>query len=58
MNTLYRILISLLLLIAAIAAYSYGSTTGIFLFIILGAAFEMAFWFKLFPLKKSGKTNC
>ncbi|WP_199886132.1 hypothetical protein [Pseudoalteromonas sp. T1lg23B] len=52
MEKLPRILIILFLLLAAVASYSYGSATGIFLFIILGFVFEMAFWFKVFPRKK------
>ena len=53
-KTLYRYLIIFALLLAAIASYSYGHTTGLFLFIILGLAFEAAFWFKLFLNKKKG----
>ncbi len=54
MKTLYRYLILLVLLIAAIAAYSAGSRTGMFAFIILGFALEAAFWLRLFPIKRKG----
>lgn len=52
MKTLYRVLILLALLVAAIASYSVGSQTGMFAFIILGFLLEGAFWLGLFPAKK------
>lgn len=51
MKQLYRWLLIIVLLLAAIASYSAGSSTGVFLFIILGFLLECAFWFKLFPLQ-------
>ncbi|WP_419148898.1 hypothetical protein [Pseudoalteromonas 'SMAR'] len=52
MKKIHRIIIMLALLIAAIAAYSQGISSGVFLFIALGFALEMLFWFKLFPNKR------
>ncbi len=53
MKTLYRVLILLALIITAIGFYSYGNSTGLFIFIILGFLFEGAFWLKLFKRKKT-----
>ncbi|ATD10354.1 hypothetical protein PPIS_b1367 [Pseudoalteromonas piscicida] len=55
MKTLYRIAILLALLIGVIAAYSYSSHTGMFIFVILGVALEIAFWLKLIP-RRNNKT--
>lgn len=52
MNKIYRFIILTALIIAALVSYSYGSSTGIFVFIILGFAFEGMFWFGLFRKKK------
>lgn len=52
MKGIYRILIALVLLIAAIASYSMGIQSGVFLFIILGLVLEGAFWFGMFSAKK------
>ena len=51
MKGIYRILIALVFLIAAIASYSMGIQSGVFLFIILGLVLEGAFWFGLFSIK-------
>ncbi|KKE82468.1 hypothetical protein [Pseudoalteromonas luteoviolacea] len=51
MKTLFRILIILALLIAALSAYSYGSAHSAFVFVVLGVALETAFWLRLFPRK-------
>lgn len=56
MNKICRFLILAALLVAAISAYSYGSATGVFVFIILGFVFEGLFWFGLFG-KKSKTSN-
>lgn len=60
-NKAYRFIILALLIAAAISAYSYGSSTGIFVFVILGFAFEGMFWMSLFRHKKQSnnviKTN-
>nr|WP_310733154.1 hypothetical protein [Colwellia sp. MB02u-10] len=53
MNKIYRFIILAVLITAAISSYSYGSSTGIFLFIILGFLFEGLFWFGLLGKKKS-----
>jgi type IV secretory pathway TrbL component len=42
----------LVLIFIAISFYSYGNSTGMFIFIILGFLFEGAFWLKLFNRKK------
>ena len=52
MHVILRTLIALILIIGAISAYSYGHTTGLFVFVILGFLLEGAFWLKLFPLKR------
>lgn len=52
MNGVYRILIALFLLVAAIASYSMGIQSGVFLFIILGLVLEGAFWFGMFSAKR------
>jgi len=51
MNSFTKWLILAALIIAAIACYSYGSSTGLFVFIIIGAIFELAFWFGVFSKK-------
>ena len=52
MKGIYRILIALALLVAAITSYSMGIQSGVFLFIILGLVLEGAFWFRLFSIKR------
>ncbi|SNY43144.1 hypothetical protein SAMN06297280_0539 [Arsukibacterium tuosuense] len=53
MNAFYRFFIIIALLVAAIFSYSLGSQTGMFIFVILGFVLEGAFWFGLFPFKRS-----
>lgn len=55
MNKIYRFVILAALIIAALSSYSYGSATGVFVFIILGFVFEGLFWFGLF--RKREKTS-
>jgi len=55
MKTLFRILIAVLLIIAALSSYSFGNETGSFIFIVLGFIFEAAFWLNIFPFKKNKK---
>ncbi|GFD68499.1 hypothetical protein KUL106_17620 [Alteromonas sp. KUL106] len=52
MKGIYRILMALALLVAAITSYSMGVHSGVFLFIILGFVLEGAFWFGLFSIKR------
>lgn len=52
MSTIMKWLILLALIFIAISFYSYGNSTGMFIFIILGFLFEGAFWLKLFKRKK------
>ena len=54
-NKIYRFLILAALVIAALGSYSYGSATGVFVFIILGFVFEGLFWFGLF--RKNPKSS-
>ena len=53
MKVIYRILIVLALLLAAISAYSIGNQTGMFIFVILGFLLEGAFWLGLLPKKRN-----
>ncbi len=58
MRHLFRFIIFFALLCAAVASYSYGHKTGLFVFVVLGFAFEAAFWLGLFPLKRDkGQTS-
>ena len=57
MNAVYRVLIALVLLVAAIASYSMGIQSGVFLFIILGLVLEGAFWFGLFSTKRRNEAQ-
>ncbi|GGW98035.1 hypothetical protein [Alteromonas halophila] len=52
MKLAWRIILALALLAAAITAYSYGSITGVFLFVIIGFVLEGLFWFNLFPVRR------
>ena len=52
MNKITRFLVLTLLVIAAITSYSYGSSTGIFAFLILGFIFETCFWVSLVRQKR------
>jgi hypothetical protein len=54
-NKIYRFLILAVLIIAALSSYSFGNSTGVFIFIILGFVFEGLFWFGLF--RKSTKSS-
>ncbi|MDO6428235.1 hypothetical protein Q4489_14535 [Thalassotalea sp. 1_MG-2023] len=51
MNSFIRWFFFVALIIAAIACYSYGSSTGLFVFIVLGGIFELACWFGIFSRK-------
>lgn len=55
MKQLYRGLVLAILLLIALSLYSYGHSTGVFIFIILGFLFEATFWLKLF--KRKSKAN-
>ena len=55
MKSLYKSLILIALVIGAIASYSYGSSTGLWFFIILGALFEGAFWLGIFRNRNTDK---
>ena len=55
MNNLVRFLVLALLVIAALSSYSYGSSAGLMVFIILGFIFEGLFWKGLFRKKNKEK---
>ena len=57
MKGVYRFLIAMVLIVAAIASYSAGSSTGLFAFVVLGFMFEAAFWLRLFPVSKKRKSH-
>lgn len=52
MKIILRLVIVIALLAAAIASYSAGISSGVFIFIVLGFLFEAGFWFGLFPRKR------
>jgi len=52
MNSLLRWLILAALILTALSFYSYGISTGLILFILLGLVFEGAFWFGIFDNTK------
>lgn len=55
MKQLYRGLVLVILLFIALSLYSYGHSTGVFIFIILGFLFEATFWLKLFKRKSKAE---
>ena len=55
MSLLLKWVILIGLLMLALVFYSAGSVKGGALFFILGALFEIAFWFKLFNVNKPNK---
>jgi hypothetical protein len=53
MNSFTKWVILAALILAVLTCYSYGSSTGLFVFIIIGEIFELAFWFGVFQKKTS-----
>ena len=51
MRTLYRVIILLAFLIAAIGCYATGLSAGGTIFLLLGVVFEGLFWMGLFGSK-------
>ncbi|GHE76828.1 hypothetical protein [Thalassotalea profundi] len=51
MNRVTKWIILAILILAALACYSYGNSTGLFVFMIMGVIFELAFWFGVFSKK-------
>jgi hypothetical protein len=51
MKTLHKWIILCTLLFAAIASYSYGSSQGVIVFVLMGMIFELMFWLKIFKKK-------
>jgi len=47
-----RYWILLALISAAVVSYSVGFMVGLGLFMVVGAAFELAFWFQLFKRRR------
>ncbi|GAC34740.1 hypothetical protein [Paraglaciecola polaris] len=45
MRLIYRVLLSIAVILAALLCYSAGSMTGVVAFFILGIVLEGAFWF-------------
>ena len=58
MTTLYRVIILLAFLIAAIGCYATGLTVGGTIFLLLGVVFEGLFWMGLFWRKRIKLTRC
>ena len=54
MNTLYRVMMLLTLLILAVASYVLGSSAGLGFFLVVGVLFEAAFWKGLFKPRDHG----
>ncbi|NMP31279.1 hypothetical protein HII17_06875 [Thalassotalea sp. M1531] len=48
MTNFTRFTVLILLIVVAIICYGVGSSSGMALFFILGACFELAFWFGIF----------
>jgi len=48
MKILHKWIILAGLLLAALISYGYGISQGIVVFVVLGAALELAFWFGIF----------
>jgi hypothetical protein len=57
MNSVFRWIILTALIVAAITCYSYGSSKGLFVFVIIGVGFELAFWFGIFSRKKKHSSS-
>lgn len=51
MNRLTRWIIIIVLMCAAITSYSFGSSSGLLFFIVLGLGFEIIFWRRLLSKK-------
>ncbi|WP_166425979.1 hypothetical protein [Paraglaciecola sp. 20A4] len=47
MRLIYRVLLSIVVIIAALLCYSAGNMTGVTMFIVLGFMLEFALWFGL-----------
>jgi hypothetical protein len=48
MKILYKWIILASLLLVAFISYGYGFSQGLAIFVVLGGAFELAFWFGVF----------
>ncbi|WP_445429031.1 hypothetical protein [Alishewanella sp. HL-SH05] len=51
MKTLYRTLMIIGLLLAALICYGYGFSSGTVIFVMLGMVLELGFWLGLFSNK-------
>ncbi|GGO67660.1 hypothetical protein [Bowmanella pacifica] len=52
MKMLHKWIILAGLLIAALISYGYGFSQGVAIFVVLGVALELAFWFGVFGEKQ------
>ena len=52
MKILHKWIILAGLLLAALISYGYGFSQGIVIFIVLGVALELTFWFGVFDKKQ------
>jgi membrane protein implicated in regulation of membrane protease activity len=57
LNSFTRWIILAVLILAAIACYSYGNSTGLFVFIVVGVIVELAFWFGVFSKKDNHSSS-
>jgi len=57
MKIFHKWLIIAALLFAALTSYSYGFSEGVFIFIVLGAVFELAFWFEILSEKQPANNS-
>ncbi|GEK09058.1 MULTISPECIES: hypothetical protein [Pseudoalteromonas] len=51
MHLLVRTLILFGVVVGAIASYSYGNKSGLFIFVVIGLLLEIFFWLRLSPSK-------
>lgn len=61
MKIIFRLVMLLVLLAAAITSYSIGIHSGVFIFIVLGFLLEAGFWLGLFPIarrRRKSKVPC
>lgn len=56
MNGITRWVILIILIVSAITCYAYGNSTGVWGFVIVGAIFELAFWFGVFSKKEKSNS--
>ena len=57
MKFLYRILLPIGLILAALMCYRVGAVQGSIAFFAIGILFEIGFWSKVFPSRSSSKNK-